>query len=141
MTTLADGPGVMRSVMSAVGVGVLTKKDGSGVNEPGTVGVGVSWMNGGSVGVPDAAATKVRVGEGWPATNKAMAPPTNSIPASSTAPNATRPCPPPPCGSVVSVRRYAMPAPRAGAAVSLNAQRVQKPASGALLRPQFGQIK
>jgi hypothetical protein len=89
------------------GGSVNSAKDGRGVVDGRGAGVGVSWTKIGrldvastfppAIGVFDASA------EGD--ISSAIAPTANSNPARRTAPNASKPWPPPPCGSACSARR------------------------------------
>jgi hypothetical protein len=85
------------------GVG-LPKNDGMGVSVGGTVGVGVGWTKIGRLFSGATLAALVGEAAGGADTSTATAPTANRSPARSTAPNASNPWPPPPCGSVDSVR-------------------------------------
>lgn len=84
----------------------LASTDGAGDGVGGTVGVGVIWTKIGRVDPGELLAPDIGVGAGprGANSNRTMAPPANTRPAKSTAPKARRPWPPPPWGSVDSVR-------------------------------------
>jgi hypothetical protein len=128
------------SVSSGVGV---KKDDGTGVSVGGGGGVGVSWTKMPSVEEGEASAPKTGDpdGAGGADRNSATAPTANSVPARSTAPNASSPVPPPPCGSAVSALRYATPAPRPAAVGSRNPHFAQYAELLEFRVPQFGQFK
>jgi hypothetical protein len=138
------GPTVTSGVSTtgvAIGVGVWKNDVGMGVTIGVGVGVPVGWTKTGSVEVGSPPATFVPAGGGGDPARRATAPTANSNPASSTAPNASNPWPPPPAGSATSARLYAIPAPRPAVVGSRKPHFAQYAASFELRVPQFGQFK